>query len=61
MIHIEIDVSSEQNYDKGIVEALDTSYSSSNEHAWEGSGVTNAVVDIAVPTAGSHFVEIVYT
>ena len=61
MIHIEIDVSSEQNYDKGIVEALDTSYSSSNEHAWEGSGVTNAVVDIAVPTVGSHFVEIVYT
>lgn len=61
MIHIEINVSSEQNYDKGIVEALDTSYSSSNEHAWVGSGVTNAVVDIAVPTAGSHFVEIVYT
>ena len=61
MIHIEIDVSSEQNYDKGIVEALDTSYRMDNEHAWEGSGVTNAVVDIAVPTAGSHFVEIVYT
>jgi hypothetical protein len=61
MIHIEIDVSSEQNYDKGIIEALDTVYGSSNEHAWEGSGVTNAVVDIAVPTAGSHFVEIVYT
>ena len=61
MIHIEIDVSSEQNYDKGIVEALDTSYHMDNEHAWEGSGVTNAVVDIAVPTAGSHFVEIVYT
>lgn len=61
MIHIEIDVSPEQNYDKGIVEALDTSYRMDNEHAWEGSGVTNAVVDIAVPTAGSHFVEIVYT
>lgn len=61
MIHIEIDVSSEQNYDKGIVEALDTSYHMDNEHAWTGSGVTNAVVDIAVPTAGSHFVEIVYT
>lgn len=61
MIHIEIDVSSEQNYDKGIVEALDTSYHMDNEHAWIGSGVTNAVVDIAVPTAGSHFVEIVYT
>lgn len=61
MIHIEIDVSSEQNYDKGIVEALDTSYHMDNEHAWAGSGVTNAVVDIAVPTAGSHFVEIVYT
>lgn len=61
MIHIEIDVSSEQNCDKGIVEALDTSYHMDNEHAWTGSGVTNAVVDIAVPTAGSHFVEIVYT
>lgn len=61
MIHIEIDVSSERNYDKGIVEALDTSYHMDNEHAWTGSGVTNAVVDIAVPTAGSHFVEIVYT
>ena len=61
MIHIEIDVSSEQNYDKGTVEALDTSYHMDNEHAWTGSGVTNAVVDIAVPTAGSHFVEIVYT
>lgn len=61
MIHIEIDVSSEQNYDKGIVEALDMSYHMDNEHAWTGSGVTNAVVDIAVPTAGSHFVEIVYT
>ena len=61
MIHIEIDVSSEQNYDKGIVEALDTSYHMDNEHAWVGSGVANAVVDIAVPASGSHFVEIVYT
>ena len=61
MIHIEIDVSSEQNYDKGIVEALDMSYHMDNEHAWVGSGVTNAVVDIAVPASGSHFVEIVYT
>lgn len=61
MIHIEIDVSSEQNYDKGIVEALDMSYHMDNEHAWVGSGVASAVVDIAVPTSGSHFVEIVYT
>jgi hypothetical protein len=61
MIHIEIDVSSEQNYDKGIVEALDTSYHMDNEHAWVGSGVASAVVDIAVPASGSHFVEIVYT
>lgn len=61
MIHIEINVSSEQNYDKGIVEALDMSYHMDNEHAWVGSGVASAVVDIAVPTPGSHFVEIVYT
>lgn len=61
MIHIEIDVSSEQNYDKGIVEALDMSYHMDNEHAWVGSGVASAVVDIAVPTSGNHFVEIVYT
>lgn len=61
MIHIEINVSSEQNYDKGIVEALDMSYHMDNEHAWVGSGVASAVVDIAVPTSGSHFVEIVYT
>ena len=59
VMYLEIDVSSE-TYDHGIVCALDTSYSTSAETLWNKGGLEKTIVEIVIPSAGSHFVDVVY-
>ena len=59
VIQIEVSVSSESNYDFGYVSKLDTIHSTSN-YTYRGSGVETQVLNITVPSAGSHFIEFAY-
>lgn len=59
VLYMEVSVSSE-TYDYGIVCALDTTYSAAAETLWKKSGIESAVVEIVIPTAGDHFIDVVY-
>ena len=59
-IDINVEVSSESNYDFGYVSKLDTAFSTSN-YNYRGSGVASKTVSVTVASAGSHYLEFAYT
>lgn len=52
-------VISSENYDYGYVSRLDTAFSTIS-FSYKGSGQKQSTVTIAVPKAGSHFIEVAY-
>jgi hypothetical protein len=63
LISIRLDVSSESGYDFAFVSTLDNASATySNGYYTDSriSGTASVTVDISVPTAGSHFVDICY-
>lgn len=60
VVQLELAVSSEPNYDFGIVTFLDTAYVATGDYLWRKSGIVTEIIEIVVPTPGSHFIEIVY-
>jgi hypothetical protein len=62
-ITIQLDVSSEVNYDYAFISALDNGDATYTSGYYDGSlisGTQSVTVTIPVPTAGSHFVDICY-
>lgn len=59
ILTLEVFVSSESK-DFGVVTLLDTAYAAGGSYTWRKSGVVKETIEILVPTAGSHFIEIAY-
>jgi hypothetical protein len=63
VITIQLDVSSEQNYDWAFISALDNANAAYDSGYYTGSrisGTQSVTVSIPVPAAGSHFIDIGY-
>jgi hypothetical protein len=63
LITIQLDVSSEENYDYAFISTLDNASATYSSGYFTGSrisGETSVTISIPVPTAGSHFVDICY-
>jgi len=60
VLFLELSVSSEESYDWGIVTQLNKVFSTSGSYLWKQSGIVTEILEVSVPYAGSHFIEIVY-
>lgn len=59
-VNILVSVSSEPDHDWGIVCPVDVAYLPDRPALWEKSGVISETLSLIIPSAGSHFIDIVY-
>lgn len=60
VINLLLTVSSEAGRDFGMVCPVDAGYTADGPFLWRESGDAQTVLNLVVPTAGSHFIDIVY-
>lgn len=61
ILELYVVVSSEPTYDAAYVMQLDRDFSTdATNRLWTGSGETSTILKIAIPTAGSHYIELGY-